>query len=383
MRAFNHSKQMSFFDHHYSNEETSFTLKIVCNDGALVCDRLLFILWSKEWRDLLDPDEETSVLIYPDVKKRTVELLLSLLKKGDIKGFESDFNDLFELALDFLADTPGGFSNFETSDKMFEFNAASIQKKRKNRNNSKFISSENYTCEFCVSNFFDKQAKDRHVENCHQPKESHICTTCNMSFKSKIGLKTHLKVKHSYPENHKCKICFEKFTNEANMKRHVKSMHDKEYICLICYEAFSNERKLEKHKAIYGHLKERVKAKDEFECSKCDFKTSRKDSLLRHKRLKHQAYRKDFTAIEETLRENSKWTCSKCNKTFSKVEEIESHVINCQEFKCYVCDKEFTMKSSLKRHLEKMHPTICKKCGKRFKFDKSLKKHEKLCSNLI
>ena len=101
MRAFNHSKQKSFFDHHYSNEETSFTLKIVCNDGALVCDRLLFILWSKEWRDLLDPDEETSVLIYPDVKKRTVELLLSLLKKGDIKGFESDFNDLFELALDF------------------------------------------------------------------------------------------------------------------------------------------------------------------------------------------------------------------------------------------------------------------------------------------
>ena len=130
MRKLYNKIQKSYIDHEVSyNLEKSFKLKIVCEDGEIFCDRLLFILWSKEWRDLLDPDEETSVLIYPDVKKRTVELLLSLLKKGDIKGFESDFNDLFELALDFLADTPGGFSNFETSDKMFEFNAASIQKK--------------------------------------------------------------------------------------------------------------------------------------------------------------------------------------------------------------------------------------------------------------
>ena len=369
--------QKSFFDHHDSNEETSFTLKIICDDGVVVCDRLLFILWSKEWRDLLDPYEKTSVLIFPDMKQRTMELFLELLKIGDINGLESDFEDLFKLALDFFSDLPGGFSNFETSDKAFELKVASMKKKIHKRN--KFKTLGEYTCEFCVSKFSSRQAKDRHVENWHQPKETYICSKCNMSFKSKIGLKTHVSTKHLNSLEYKCKLCFEKFTNEANLKRHIKSKHDKEYICLICNEAFSNGKCLEKHKAIYGHLKERVKTKDEFQCSKCDFKTSRKDSLLRHKRLKHQIYRKEFTAIEETLRENSSWTCSKCNKTFTSVEEIEDHVISCQEFKCNLCAKKFTMKSSLKRHLEKQHPTVCKKCRKRFKFKKNLKKHEELC----
>ena len=160
-----------------------------------------------------------------------------------------------------------------------------------------------------ISNFFNKQAKDRHVENCHRPKENYRCSKCNMCFKSKIGLETHKKIKHSNNDIQKCKLCKEKFTNEGNLKRHIESVHNKEYVCLICFEVFKYGSELEKHKAIYGHLKERVKSKNEFKCSICDFKTSRKDSLLRHKRLKHQLYRKGFEAIEETLKENSSWTC--------------------------------------------------------------------------
>ena len=378
MRTFHHSRQISFFDHCNSNQDT-FKLRIICEDGTVTCDRLLFILWSEHWRELLDPYEETSVLIFPDMKQRTMELLLDLLKKGDIKGLESDFEDLFNLALDFMSEFPRGFSNFETSDKEFEDKATFLRSKRKKVNQFKTL--RNFTCEYCVSNFFNKQAKDRHVENCHKLKESYICSKCTMSFKSKIGLETHKKVKHSNNDNHRCKICKAKLTNEANLKRHIQSMHDKEYVCLICFEVFSNERLLEKHKAIYGHMKDRVKAKDEFECSKCDFKTSRKDSLIRHKRLKHHIHRKEFAAIEETLKENSNWTCSRCNKTYATEEEIEGHVISCENNKCQLCDKEFTLKSNLKRHLKKKHPSVCKFCNERFKTNKQLAKHHKVCKN--
>ena len=108
MRTFHHSKQRSFFDQ-LNSSEGNFKLRIICKDGTVICERLLFILWSKQWREVLNPDEETSVLIFPDVNQRTMQLFLDLLKKGDIKGLEEDFDDLFELALDFLSDFPGGF----------------------------------------------------------------------------------------------------------------------------------------------------------------------------------------------------------------------------------------------------------------------------------
>ena len=100
------------------NEETSFTLKIICDDGVIFCDRLIFILWSKKWREILDPDEEISVLIFPGVEKRSMELVLKLLKEGDIIGMESEFENFFDLALDIIH-LPGGFTNFETSNKLF------------------------------------------------------------------------------------------------------------------------------------------------------------------------------------------------------------------------------------------------------------------------
>ena len=116
MRVFYHSNQKSFFDP--INEETSFTLKIICDDGVIFCDRLIFILWSKKWREILDPDEEISVLIFPGVEKRSMDLVLKLLKEGDIIGMESEFENFFDLALDIIH-LPGGFTNFETSNHNF------------------------------------------------------------------------------------------------------------------------------------------------------------------------------------------------------------------------------------------------------------------------
>ena len=115
-------------------------------------------------------------------------------------------------------------------------------------------------------------------------------------------------------------------------------------------------------------------------CKDCKFATTRKDSLLRHRRLIHGLYRKDFDAIQDTLEsENSKWTCSKCDKTFTSNEEVSDHVISCEELQCRLCEKSFTLKSNLKRHIQKKHPYICKDCNERFRSKNSLGIHKKTC----
>ena len=380
MRVFYHSNQQSFLDQ--SSDDSSFKIKIVCEDGVVICDRLLFILWSKKWMELLNPNEETSLVMFPDVKQRTMELALNILRKGNTEGFESDFQNMFELTLDFLADVPGGFSNFETSDKSLEVKAESMKIQREKRN--KFKTLRNATCEFCLSNFYNKQAKERHIENVHQPKEKFNCSDCNLSFKSKIGLNTHKKRKHSNAGEYSCSYsqCDAKFSVEANLKRHILSVHNTEYTCYDCRKKFNSYRKLDQHQKKFRHGGEGsdvIEEGQEFKCPKCHFKTSRKDSLLRHKRLKHGIYTKEFTVINETLKENSSWTCSKCNKTYTSYDEIEDHVVNCEEFKCKLCDKDFTLKSSLKRHLEKKHTAVCKNCNERFKTNKRLRKHQEGC----
>ena len=83
-----------------------------------------------------------------------MELLLELLKKGELRGFESHFENFMEQALDFLADLPDGFSNFVTYDplnpkiKTFDMKAATMKRKKNN-----FKTFKNITCEFCLSTF--------------------------------------------------------------------------------------------------------------------------------------------------------------------------------------------------------------------------------------
>ena len=79
-------------------------IKIRCKDGEIICDRLLFILWSKQWRDILDPHEEETVIIIPDLRTRVLNIFLKLLMTGRTSGLEIDFENFFDLAVDFLSD---------------------------------------------------------------------------------------------------------------------------------------------------------------------------------------------------------------------------------------------------------------------------------------
>ena len=102
------------------------SLKIICEDGVISCDRFIFILWSKNWRNIFDPNEETSVLICPEMKNGIMELVLMLLKTGSSEGLENNFENFFDTVLDIFDDLPNGFSNFESSEKSLEKRAKNL-----------------------------------------------------------------------------------------------------------------------------------------------------------------------------------------------------------------------------------------------------------------
>ena len=116
-------------------------------DGSVFCDRLLFILWSKSWRNIFDPSEEKSVLICPDMKKGIIEKVVKLLMTGNSNGLEKDFEIFFETVLDIFDDLPEGFSNFQTSDETFEKRAKKLIARR---NTFKGLRLNGHVCEYCL-----------------------------------------------------------------------------------------------------------------------------------------------------------------------------------------------------------------------------------------
>lgn len=360
------------------------SLKIICDDGVVYCDRLLFILWSKNWRNILDQNEETNVLICPDMKKEIVELVLELLMTGESSGLEKDFEIFFETILDIFEDLPEGFSNFQTSEKSFKDRAKNLIARR---NTFKGLRLNGHVCEYCLSLFSSKQSKDRHIDYYHRSENLVSCSVCNVGFRTKEGLAAHEKAKHRDKiEKFKCDKCDARFENESSLKRHMKIVdHDAIkkicFVCANCDKVFKTRKELNMHKKKLNHNQEseEIDLSKKFKCSEsdCNFATSRMDSLLRHQRLVHGLYRKNFKAISKTLADGGNWTCSKCGKTFTSDSDIRSHVIQCKEIECEFCHKTFKLRHHLKCHMDKKHSNyICKICKRGFENILLLREHE-------
>ena len=150
--------------------------------------------------------------------------------------------------------------------------------------------------------------------------------------------------------------------------------------CTICYKLVKD---LDYHHEVYHCVT------NMHECNKCDYKTKRKDNLLRHERQFHKVFNKQFSAITKYLEKNSDWTCQDCGKTLSNDIEIENHLImKCKEDKntCKLCGKTFPRNSNLRRHMKTVHEKgqqfSCERCGKKFKHEYSQKRHIAKCTDL-
>ena len=89
----------------------------------------------------------------------------------------------------------------------------------------------------------------------------------------------------------------------------------------------------------------------EHACDLCEYKTKRRDNLLRHERLKHNLFNKNFDSIDRTFENNNrKYKCPECLKIMKTKEEVEDHLLSkhCTDLVCPKCRKTFKLKQHLK-----------------------------------
>ena len=95
-----------------------------------------------------------------------------------------------------------------------------------------------------------------------------------------------------------------------------------------------------------------------FKCKECDYSSTRKDNLQRHKKLKHNTYNVDFDALKQNVQfQHGVYKCPECNGKFYSEKTIEDHILlkKCKEIECDICGKGFKLKQHLKRHLKNVH----------------------------
>ena len=126
----------------------------------------------------------------------------------------------------------------------------------------------------------------------------------------------------------KCPECDKIFSHEISMKRHLKHHH--------------------------------VKDLKFFQCDECDFKTLRRDNLMKHRRTKHQT----VTTYSDVLRDknsNLNYTCKMCEEEFPDSDLFETHIVmkacqnlmdhinNVGSYQCDLCPSSYTTKWDLSR----------------------------------
>ena len=364
--------------------------KFVCKDGIIMENKLKFVdtvlRQSKFWSRLFDCCEVETIFL-PDIKKDTLVQTLKLLFTGSTNGKESEFEEFYETLLYLFDDIPGHFSNITTNDFVSK-SVVAIQKKKNN-----FSVTKSNVCEICLEYFSSKLAKDRHIKNEHKKSKGYKCDKCNASFRTETGLRSHVKAKHEGTKRHICETCGLTYKNIQSLLRHCRLQGHSEPLdmkektipfqfskCTICFKLVKD---LEYHHEVYHCVTSM------HQCNKCDYKTKRKDNLLRHERQFHKMFNKQFSAIKKYLEKNSDWTCQDCGKTLSNDIEIETHLImKCKEDKntCKVCGKTFPQNSNLRRHMKTVHEKgqqfSCERCGKIFKHEYSQKRHIAKCKDL-
>ena len=199
--------------------------------------------------------------------------------------------------------------------------------------------------------------------------ESTTCNICLKRFSKPAHCRVHMKHAHSEEDKFRCDKCEMTFKSEKGLNTHLKTSHENEsknpFICSICGHVFLEKRSLVRHsktnctatkKTMLKNQSERVSRV--YKCTKCDFKTARNDTLLRHEREIHYTFDMELKAIKNTFEKGKKslYKCPNCKKTITTSEEVQKHIVRkvCL-LTCNVCEKTFTRKETLKRHMKNIH----------------------------
>ena len=280
-----------------------------------------------------------------------------------------------------------------------------------------------HQCNFCGKQFARKHTMEEHVNVQHLKVKKYQCVKCSKVFGYPWSLYNHVRVKHECDGAFKCYYCTKVFSTIKNLRNHVLSIHEGvRYKCKICNRVLKCQSAYKSHlkafhlpKTNHGH----------YICSRCNFKCTLKNDLIRHMKMKHKwadvhvcpvchkAVRhrmtfdrhlllhnqtdNDITNLLQSLSGASSSMVTDMSKDCSRKGLVESdphysaslivsstsltevpavpsstkissnaEQENATIFECSFCSKVFNTRYLLDRHYEKFHSYVCNFCSALF-----------------
>lgn len=156
------------------------------------------------------------------------------------------------------------------------------------------------------------------------------CAICKQDFRSKRLLNSHIEEVH------------EKGSPKVSTKKSSEKLESDEtkFSCNQCGRIFRYKSALGRHiKVVHENQRDHV-------CSKCGKSFGSKYDLSKHYESNHDDSRK------------AQQTCQFCEKTFSKEQYLQTHILAIHSekaFECEVCAKKFSFKRAKERHVKVVH----------------------------
>ena len=309
-----------------------------CGDDEVQCFKLVLVLASKFWRDLLEYTGNENVdIILCEYSEDFIWNYITLCEKGEVKYNQKVKDEDFETFVE----------NTRTELKV----------------SNKFNIEDESTCPHCLKWFSHPYACKKHIQTFHaeQSKKKYNCEICQKKFKTKNGLKSHTINDHENKEPFQCLNCNQVYQNINELKRHcllenhtypkLKKTTGKSSRSLL------NQTCKECHKIVGGNMEKHMKKYHSEEsrtwiCSECGESFKRKDSLLRHERIVHHLHNRQLKAVDKLYEvDNMTYKCPDCKTTFDNKDDAKDHIVQSQcNLKCDVCGKQFRLAQHLKRH---------------------------------
>ena len=265
-----------------------------------------------------------------------------------------------------------------------------------------------------------REKRDKWKDGKEDPQDM-WCRGCNVLFWSYSDLRKHILRQHLVSKvfwhyclntakreyntcDNKCYQCSKNFVSVKELHRHIETIHyEDSHSCDLCEATFTREDTLIRHKRVKH---EQLNEKPSLLCKECGKKFLRLDNLKRHTRAVHFksgtficdtcSSKFDLEAnltrhIENMFNKDDtfKHYCHKCEVKFCTGAQLKEHrqashsqIQDVKVFECYLCPKQFIKEANLKNHKKTMHKNnsfglMCLKCSTIFKNKFCLERHQK------
>jgi KRAB domain-containing zinc finger protein len=158
-----------------------------------------------------------------------------------------------------------------------------------------------------------------------------------------------MALRHNLGEKKQCRECTYKTANAYSFTEHAEIHSGITYSCSQCDYTGLKSKLLADH-VQNMHIKEKMLATPRFNCDICDYKSSEKGTLKRHKNLRH----------DQGVKEQCKYCEYKSANRYSLNVHMEKH--KGMTFSCDQCDYTSNGKLHLRNHIKNMHikkPDAC------------------------